>query len=324
NPSHPIISVDVSGIPHNNFGGRDAVDAHPIAAVTGLTEYLAGLDDLIEGLENSKATREELSDDIASEVTRSNAYTNNAVSVETTSRQNDTANIRANYLNKSATHPNGGTVVQNLDADTGFSATTTQTDTNTEFVLETNTQTSVPTIGGLVGKKATEQAIGSNRLLMVIDASGNIRTQLRKGKNIPAQAADIFNDDDLINKGEVIGLINSAISGGSGSDRGTVLNAFTSEQVWAISETPLLNAFGTGYAVGDVVFIQSPAPAEDQILKAWIIVTAISGGGAVSGFVLSSTGAFTEDITGTVNTFTDGGGSGCTLNIVTEQIQGVI
>jgi hypothetical protein len=115
-------------------------------------------------------------------------------------------------LNKSATHANGSTAINNDDDNDGLSVITTQDDTGTNFRFETNTEAGNPVIGGMVGRTAASTTTGSRRLLFVTDSGGNIKVHLRKDKPSPALPSDLSEDDTILNKGEIEAIVNDIMA----------------------------------------------------------------------------------------------------------------
>jgi hypothetical protein len=111
---------------------------------------------------------------------------------------------------------NGGgdnTEINNDPSNAGLSIITTQMARNTNFSIETNNAKGYdPVLGGIVGLYQNEPTTGSVRYIMVMDASGNIRLQLRKNKSKPQAPVDITTADDVLNAAEIQTLINNAIA----------------------------------------------------------------------------------------------------------------
>jgi hypothetical protein len=117
----------------------------------------------------------------------------------------------AKKVDKHADHANGSTDITNSPDNDGFSVSTTQIDTQTEFSIETNAKPGNPIIGGFIARTAASESIGYRQLLFVNTPSG-IQIHIRKNKDIPATDADLSSDDLILNKGEIDALINTIMA----------------------------------------------------------------------------------------------------------------
>jgi hypothetical protein len=162
-------------------------------------------------------------------------------------------------LNKNATHANGSTVISNDDTHSGFGISTIQNDTGTFFGFGTNTDAGNPIMGGMTGQTAAAPAAGSMRLLFVVDSGGNIKVHLRKGKESPVGTADLDENDESLNKGEIITLINNAVSAVS---QGLLTPGIIDKESNLPDASTVIN--GTYYVVQDL-----DVTAQGQQGRAW-------------------------------------------------------
>ncbi|MDR2149858.1 MAG: hypothetical protein LBO67_03400 [Spirochaetaceae bacterium] len=147
-----------------------------------------------------------------------NAEVQARIAADTTLQENiSTETTRASgaenqKVDKHADHTNGSTDITISPDNDGFSVHTAKADTQTMFGFETNTESGNPTIGGITGRKASSPSEGSRRLIFATDNGGNIKLYLRKDKDVLTQAADINDDDLVLNKGEIQAIVNDIMA----------------------------------------------------------------------------------------------------------------
>jgi hypothetical protein len=130
------------------------------------------------------------------------------LAAESASRTSADSTLQGNKVDKHADHANGSTDIANSPDNDGFSITTMQNDTQTDFRFETNTAAGNQVIGGLVGKTEASESIGS-RCLLFVNTPNGIQIHIRKNKAIPRENADLSDDDIVLNKGEIDALVNT-------------------------------------------------------------------------------------------------------------------
>jgi hypothetical protein len=116
-------------------------------------------------------------------------------------------------LRRSASHANGGTSLTN--GGFGFSALSTEVDTNSVGGFETSTEAGKPVVAGLSLKHNVSQTDSVHVLLMNDGVKKS--AYLLKNKGVPSSRSQVLSADELLNRGEIDSTINnivaSAISG---------------------------------------------------------------------------------------------------------------
>jgi hypothetical protein len=121
------------------------------------------------------------------------------------------ADLKDLFLRRSAANGNGSTNLNNDPANDGFSALSTETDTNSIGGLETNTEAGNPVVTGMYLKHNVNPE--DNVRILLMNNGVTKRAYLLKDKAVPAVWEDIDAGDELWNKQEVEDAINSAVAG---------------------------------------------------------------------------------------------------------------
>jgi hypothetical protein len=119
----------------------------------------------------------------------------------------DLANI---LLKRSADHPNGETSLGNGDSGHGFSALSTEVDTNSVGGFETNTGAGDPVVAGFFLRHNVNVA-DSVHVLLMNDGVGK-SAYLVKNKAAPTSRGQVAHADEMLNRGEVEGVINGVVA----------------------------------------------------------------------------------------------------------------
>jgi hypothetical protein len=177
-------------------------------------------------------------------------------------------------------------------------------------VTGTATQIMTGQLSGSIGKTAVTTYIGvSNTGFLIIDPNG----YWDYGVTTPSTLTSL----------------SGGVSGGTNVDKNSVAGGTALHQVNVVSGTggswqtiyqvisATINAAGTGYVVGDVLSLTDNSP----IAPAQIVVTAIGGGGTVTGISLSTGGQYPGPVSGagfntgpSGNTVSGGSGTGATFH----------
>jgi hypothetical protein len=193
----------------------DTEVARAIEAERGLDE---AIDEVTVLAGNAQATADGADDTtIESGETASNPSTSNLAATLTLFRKDgssvdvDFTNIISNLVNKTGANANGSTVFDNANSDDGLAISDTQPGTETIAAFETNHEAGNPVrIGHYL--KHISNAIDNYRLVGMIDSNGAKKLFLLKNKvSAPSTAAQIDPNDEVLNKGEIVTAINSAI-----------------------------------------------------------------------------------------------------------------
>ncbi|GBR75781.1 hypothetical protein NO2_0417 [Candidatus Termititenax persephonae] len=113
-------------------------------------------------------------------------------------------------LKRSATHANGSTNLNNNDNNDGFSALSTETDTNSIGGLETNSEADNPVVAGMYLKHNVNT--DDNVRILLMNNGTTKEAYLLKNKAVPTTRNAIAPNDKLVNLGEINTLIATALS----------------------------------------------------------------------------------------------------------------